>query len=310
MSGLRGGFPELSPQLATAIFLALGVVGLVCALIDVVLIHTWISDSGREKPLLARRWSVAHVFLGLQAWIALTLVIGTPAMVVLMLLLPPDHGQPQRVMALAALPMLIIQNLAMAAVVALFVRLVYREPLSAAGFSTRRLGHYLALGAGLAVVVVPISDLVERLSALAIDRTLPQHWNRFLAELQQLTDVQEMLFRPLHTPLGLVALVLVIGIIGPLGEEIFFRGFAYTALRHRFGPALAAVGSAAFFAAVHLNPGALIPIFLMGLLLAALYQRTGTLAAPFALHAANNTFAVILAYYYPKFSFWSFLPGP
>src|SRR5436309_3011848 len=109
MSGLGGGFPGLSPHLASAIFLTLGIVGLVCALADVALIHTWISDSGREKPRLARRWSVAHVFLGLQAWIALTLVIGTPAMVVLMLVLPPDHGQPQRVMALAALPMLIIQ---------------------------------------------------------------------------------------------------------------------------------------------------------------------------------------------------------
>jgi hypothetical protein len=105
-------------------------------------------------------------------------------------------------------------------------------------------------------------------------------------------------------------LVLVVGIIGPLGEEIFFRGFAYTALRHRFGPAIAAVASAALFAVVHLNPGALIPIFLIGLVLAALYERTGTLAAPFALHAVNNTFAVILAYYSPKFSFWSFLPGP
>jgi hypothetical protein len=309
MSDLGGGMPAISPELGAAILLALVVMGMVLAVIDVAIVATWLADNDREKPLLARRWSLAHVFLGLQGWLAVTLVIGTPIMVVLMLVLPSIPGQPSRAVAWAMLPMLIIQNLAMAAVVALFVRLVYREPLSAAGFSLRDAGRYLALGAGAALLAIPLSDLTERLSSLLIERTLPHRWDRLLEEFQRLSSIQELLFRPLHTPAGLVLLVLVVGLIGPLGEEIFFRGFAYTAFRRRFGPAAAAVASAALFAVVHLNPMALIPIFLMGLVLAVLYERTGTLAAPFALHAVNNTFAVILAFYHPTFSFWSFLPA-
>jgi membrane protease YdiL (CAAX protease family) len=309
MTGLSGGLPDISPQLATVILLALVVVGALLAVIDVALIAVWVSDSGREKPLLARRWSLAHVFLGLQAWLALTLLIATPIMGVLFLTLPRDSGQAARFIAWASLPLLIIQNLAMAAVVAVFVRLVYREALGSAGFARRNMGRFLAIGTVVALLAIPLSDLVERLSALLIVRSLPPDWNRLVEEFQRLNNIQEMLFRPLHTPLGLVALVLVVGIIGPLGEEIFFRGFAYTACRHRLGPVVGAIASAALFSLAHLNPGALIPIFLMGLLLAALYERTGTLAAPFALHAVNNSVAVLIAFFHPDFSFWSFLPG-
>src|SRR5262249_12379623 len=180
MTGLPGGMPEISPQLSAAILIGLLVVGALLAVIDVVLIAVWVTDGSREKPLLARCWSLAHVFLGLQAWLALTLLIGTPIMLVLFLSLPHDSVQATRSIAWASLPLLILQNLAMAAVVALFVRQVYREPLSSVGFSRRGLGRYLALGALAAVLAIPVSDLIERLSALLVVRALPHRWDRLL----------------------------------------------------------------------------------------------------------------------------------
>jgi hypothetical protein len=124
-----------------------------------------------------------------------------------------------------------------------------------------------------------------------------------------MANVEEIM-RPLMSPAWLGPLILVIGIIGPFGEEAFFRGFTYTTLRKRFGIAWATVLSALLFAFIHLNPLALVPIFVIGIVLAVLYERTGTLAAPFALHALNNTVFVLTFFYAPKFSFWGWLFPP
>ena len=103
----------------------------------------------------------------------------------------------------------------------------------------------------------------------------------------------------------------MIGVIGPFGEEVFFRGFAYTAMKKRFGVAWGMSLSALLFSFIHTNPMAIVPIYLIGLLMAYLYERTGTLAAPFGLHATNNTAAVLMLYFAPKFSFWGWLfPSP
>lgn len=76
----------------------------------------------------------------------------------------------------------------------------------------------------------------------------------------------------------------------PFGEETFFRGFLYGGLKKRIGLLWAAVVSSALFAAVHAPQGAaLVPtMFVVGLLLALLYEWRGSLAASMAGHAAFN----------------------
>ena len=55
------------------------------------------------------------------------------------------------------------------------------------------------------------------------------------------------------------------------------------------------VGSAALFAAIHLSLESLLPIFLLGLALAWVYQRTGNLLAPITMHATVNGISVAIA---------------
>jgi membrane protease YdiL (CAAX protease family) len=306
--------PQPSPDPALPYYLLIGVLLLVAlAIADAILIAIWSSDGRRPRPLLAPQWSLAHLFLGFQAFIFLTIALGVPLMILFWLVLtrlerlevPPDTAG-----AWAAMPMLVIQNLAMAAVVLFFVRGLYRESIEEAGLSGRGLGRGLALGAGVALLLIPVSDLMERLSSRLIVRAMPPAWEEAWRSLRELTDIQKLLIEPLHSPLGLVALVLVVGILAPIGEEIFFRGFAHRALRTRLGVVLGTIASALLFAVIHVSPVGLIPIFLIGLVLAYLYDRTGSLAAPVGLHAVNNTFAVIVAYFNPDFSFWSFLGSP
>ena len=54
-------------------------------------------------------------------------------------------------------------------------------------------------------------------------------------------------------------------------------------------------GSAALFAAIHLSLLSLLPIFVLGLGLAWVYDRTKSLLAPMAMHATVNGISVALA---------------
>lgn len=90
---------------------------------------------------------------------------------------------------------------------------------------------------------------------------------------------------------GVVPLV-VLCLLGPFVEEIFFRGLCYTLIRAHRGVCLSVVLSAIVFAASHLlgagtATAVLIPL-VGGVVFALLYEYTGSLFAPFILHVAGN----------------------
>jgi membrane protease YdiL (CAAX protease family) len=88
--------------------------------------------------------------------------------------------------------------------------------------------------------------------------------------------------------LGL-ALALVLGaMVAPIAEETFFRGFLFAALRNHYRFWIAAGVSALIFAAGHMVPGAILPLFLLGFLFAWLRERTGSIWPSIALHMLNN----------------------
>ena len=89
--------------------------------------------------------------------------------------------------------------------------------------------------------------------------------------------------------------ILAVVILAPIAEEIFFRGVVFNALLREGGRRWAYIGSSALFAVIHVSLVALVPIFLLGLALAWIYQRTGNLLAPMAMHATVNAISVALA---------------
>ena len=92
-----------------------------------------------------------------------------------------------------------------------------------------------------------------------------------------------------------VANSLVLVLWGPFAEEVFFRGFILAALVPSMGILGAAAASSAVFAAAHISPGAMAPIFVTGLLLSWLYLRTGSIWPSFIAHALQNLIAVSVA---------------
>lgn len=84
---------------------------------------------------------------------------------------------------------------------------------------------------------------------------------------------------------GAVMAVLAVS-VGPLCEEIIFRGALLRLWERQWGWTVAMFLSAAAFAAIH--PKNIVSTFLSGVVYACLMRRTGSLWAPFICHATYN----------------------
>jgi len=91
--------------------------------------------------------------------------------------------------------------------------------------------------------------------------------------------------------LGLVTIV-----IAPIAEEMFFRGILYPAVKRAGFPRLAFWGTALIFAGVHLNLVTFVPLVVLALGLAVLYERTDNLWAPITAHALFNALNFVILY--------------
>jgi uncharacterized protein len=82
----------------------------------------------------------------------------------------------------------------------------------------------------------------------------------------------------------------------PISEEVIFRGFFFTGLRHsRLGVPGAIILPSLFWAALHLQYGMeeIGFIFLFGLLLGALRFKSNSLWPPMLVHALSNLLSTI-----------------
>lgn len=92
-----------------------------------------------------------------------------------------------------------------------------------------------------------------------------------------------------------LAVIVLVTVIAPLGEELFFRGFFFGSLRNWRGPIVAAVLTGAVFGLIHVGSapvGYLVPLAFFGIGLCLLYELTGSLYPAIALHALNNSIAL------------------
>lgn len=89
---------------------------------------------------------------------------------------------------------------------------------------------------------------------------------------------------------GIAISLLMVVILAPLAEELFFRGWIYTSLRRSFGVLAAVIVTALLFALAHLDPTRLYPllIFLPGLMLTLVREYNRSSKASFYAHALYN----------------------
>jgi membrane protease YdiL (CAAX protease family) len=88
--------------------------------------------------------------------------------------------------------------------------------------------------------------------------------------------------------------VMAIVVLAPVAEEIFFRGFFFAGLRKRWSLWPSALLSGAIFGLVHAptGPTAAIPLAGLGVGLAWLYNKTGSIYPSMLAHFLNNAIAI------------------
>lgn len=103
----------------------------------------------------------------------------------------------------------------------------------------------------------------------------------------------------LRRPYSLIAVAIFSVTLGPLMEELLFRGFLFSLLRRRFGALAAIIGTAIPFGAIHLAQygyswASGILLFIVGVVLATVREKANSLAAGFLVHVAYNGVIVVL----------------
>jgi membrane protease YdiL (CAAX protease family) len=141
---------------------------------------------------------------------------------------------------------------------------------------THRIGGHLGL-----VVVTVLAVLGVRLGWWSLRLWLTPGWGE---EAPTSLDIQSP---ALQLPLAAVVVV-----VGPIVEEVGFRGIILRRLLRRLPPWLAAAGTSLLFGAAHFD---LVGSTLLGLALVALYVQTRSLWVCISAHALSNLLALFAA---------------
>jgi membrane protease YdiL (CAAX protease family) len=134
------------------------------------------------------------------------------------------------------------------------------------------------------LVVLPVALALESLSQAVLQKI---GW-----EPQAQTAVELLRNAPLWPTgvyLGFFAVVLA-----PIAEEFLFRGVLFPFVRQLGFPRLAWFGVSGLFALIHGDVAIFVPLFVLALALTWLYERTGSLLAPIAVHSLFNTANLVL----------------
>lgn len=253
------------------------------------------------KPPFAPTWSVVHPFLSFQ------FVFLTAQLTALLLLLPvigPVLLNPDKFQAAisssygigATIAALVLQNVLFVAATHFFVRRY--------GSSLREIGlrkptqRELLLGIGLGAAIFLLAGVGEQALHMVVTHLPPALAERLTKLTKAVTA--DALFETIHNGGLKFAFVLAGAVAAPIGEEVFFRGFLYTALKKRWGVPVGIVVSGLAFALVHVGPLAVIVIFPMGMLLAYVYERTNSLWVTILMHMMNNGVGLLLAWFLPQ----------
>jgi membrane protease YdiL (CAAX protease family) len=96
------------------------------------------------------------------------------------------------------------------------------------------------------------------------------------------------------TGLGIVLLVVIVVLIAPVVEEIFFRGLLLRSLERRFGPGWSLGVSSVLFGLAHFQWLQLPALVMFGLVAGVLVQRYGRLGPAIFAHIAFNAVTVVV----------------
>ncbi|MGM0366868.1 MAG: CPBP family intramembrane glutamic endopeptidase [Actinomycetota bacterium] len=89
-------------------------------------------------------------------------------------------------------------------------------------------------------------------------------------------------------------LLVVVVLVAPFAEEVFFRGYLYSAFKKAWGINAGLFLSSMLFAMAHMEVYSFVPIFVIGWVLAYIFEKTRSLFPIIFLHAVYNLILILL----------------
>lgn len=126
-----------------------------------------------------------------------------------------------------------------------------------------------------------------------VNRQMPLPESVRLVEQSQLELIQQVL----ESDLGLVFNLTMLALVPGVCEELLFRGYAQRQFERAAGPMGGILLAGGLFGIYHLRPSQLLPLTVLGLYMAYLVWRTGSLIPAMVVHVAHNGLAVASARY-------------
>lgn len=167
-----------------------------------------------------------------------------------------------------------------------FIVKKYKQTLSSLGLSLKNFSHKFFIGLNSYISIVPVI-----LASLLIIIWLCNLFN-YQPPAQPIFD---LFFEEKRSAL-VIYLTIFVTLFGPIVEEIFFRGFAYRALRDKIGAFRAIALTSLVFAALHTNLAGFFPILILGILLAYLAQKTDSLIPSIVVHVMHNSVILLFVF--------------
>ena len=115
------------------------------------------------------------------------------------------------------------------------------------------------------------------------------HYTGFKPQTQNVAEQVKLM--------GQTSIFLVIlgpAILIPAVEELLFRGLLYRSIKRSLSPLIAAIISATLFGLAHMEPDTMPQLIIIGLILTYVYEKSGSIYVPIALHATNNFISVMV----------------
>ncbi|MEM8530045.1 MAG: CPBP family intramembrane glutamic endopeptidase [Chloroflexota bacterium] len=254
-----------------------------------------------NPPSLRKPWPrtgimALDLFIALSAWIALSVIVplififvrvaqeGTSVVESMQ-----DPDQLLRLIGVEGIfAILLIQNIIFVGVPFIRVRLIRRESLAMLGFHSEGLLRLLLIGGGMGILV------------LFGNASIGYAFSQFGIEQNQ--AAQFPLFQGDY--LGQFLFFIGAALLAPIGEEVLFRGYVFKTLQQAthhtsWGIVVAYGVSTLIFTIVHVASATegilalLVPIFLMGLILAWGVHYTKSIIPSIIAHGINNGVALL-----------------
>ncbi|MEC8332735.1 MAG: type II CAAX endopeptidase family protein [Verrucomicrobiota bacterium] len=283
--------PKIDPPLVVASLIVLGILVGSFAL--------WIECFRRPKNVIREMmtenrvpaWNIGWVNFGIFVCV-LIITVFTVQNIAALFFLPPTEAEEHR---------------ALSPSLAIFAVLLLQLPMLAVFYAARRFypGYYAG---GLNGVDLSICDSLRQaaplfLMFLPLIWIVSLVWTNTLGGFQTAGWIEEIeqqelvtLFQNGGHPMAMLLLVILAVIMAPVVEEIIFRGCIYRFLKSQTSLLVAQIISGCIFSIMHANLLSFVPLIFVGILLARIYEKTGSLNASMWFHALFNAFSLLMLF--------------